>query len=80
MDKAILDIIGVVAPTLKEVLSKGRMSQTEVQTWLLARLLEEQSKTNAVLSNHIQHETEVLTELCTSFRELRADMVRRGMA
>ena len=78
MDKAILDIIGAVAPSLRELLSKQKMSQTEVQTWLLARLLEEQSKTNVVLSNHIQHETEVLTELCASLRELRADMVRSG--
>lgn len=90
MDQEVLKIISAVSPNIGDYIrrklgEKSRFVNGDIQTILLAKIIEQNDSVvetlktiGNTLTNHIVHEEKIITELCTAFRETRAELIRKG--
>ena len=87
----IIESLLTIAPTVAKALQtyfgdKKNIKPAELQTFYLATIIEGNAKVESLLSdmqkllkNHMEHETKIWQEVLQSYRDLRADMTRKGV-
>ena len=87
----LIESLLTIAPTVAKALQtyfgeKKNIKPSELQTFYFATIVERSAKMEELLAgmqillnNHMDHETKIWREVLQAFRDLRADLVRKGV-